>query len=1334
VADLVTGTAIAGYRIEAVLGSGSMGTVYSALDVALERRVALKVLTPELARDERFRERFLRESKLAASLEHPHIVPIHSAGEADGLLYLAMRYIDGQDLAALLRNLGRLDPERTLAILDQVAAALDVAHARGLVHRDVKPANIMLTRHGDGDDYAYLCDFGLAKHTSTVSSLTGSRAIVGTVDYLAPEQIEGRPVDGRADVYALGCVLYECLTGVSPYDRGNELASLLAHVNDPAPVLSERRADLPPVLDTVVATALAKDREQRYATGGALVEAVRAALRGEEPTAPEPRAESAASVRTFLFADVRGYTAYTREHGDEAAAELAASFAALVRDLAPAHAGTMQEVRGDEVLVVFDSARQALRFAVALLAKVAESGLARPVGIGLDAGEAVSMEDGFRGTALNRAARLCALARPGEILASDGVRELAGATPGVAYGFRSVERLKGFDAPVGVVEIHSAEAAPGRQLRRRALRAFLGTRPRARLAAGVVVLIAAGVAVPLLLRSGGSGSAAAKPGTVALLDGKTMKPVASFSDAGAPAALISDSERHLLALDVATASIARIDPQARKVTARFPLNVSPGGIAWAAGSLWVGDADHAAVVRYDPQYGTISARIPLPTGKLDNPDVTNWLAFGAGSVWVSYGQWPFRLARIDPTTNRVAKTFDLGRAEGRAAIAFGDRSLWVASQDTGRLWRIDASTDAVVAQGKLHGGWVEDIRVVNGYAWLPVENDRGVWKVDAGGNIVKNITTGDLPYSLSDDGTHLYVVNQKSATLSRIDTRTDAVETVSVGHRPEAVAVAGGLLWVPLNESPADAVVGLGGKKVVHIVTDGDPLYNTDPATMEAGGAQNMLHGAIDARLLRFPDVAQPRGSTLLPEVSDLPSVSNAGRTYTFRIRPRYRFSPPSHALVTAESMRFSIERALSPKITDPLAQAYNIVGDIVGLKAYRDGRASHISGIRVSGDDLSITLVEPAPDFPTRISLNWFAAVPIGTPILPHGVDRPIPSAGPYYVSAHVGDLEEVVRRNPNYTGPRPHALEAFVFENGVDTAALPDRVSGGSADYVWGDGRQFALGGPLDRRYGSAASAAKRGGPRYFAPQTMAIRYFDYNTARGIFRDPKVRQAVNYVLDRPALASIFDGRPAASPIPPGVPGAGASIPYPVGKPDVARARALAGTAHRTVTLYARSNGPDDATTGQAVAVLRQDLARLGMTVRVRRFDDPWGAAAKPNAPVDLLLNAWYADYADPSDFINVIFDSHPLGYGYPVPYELYADPIFLKEMRRVYLVEGAGRAAAYRNLVARMMRESPPAAVFQVPRTPAQLFSGRLGCQLFRPQDHGYVDLAALCLAPQG
>jgi len=193
---------VSNYRVERLLGSGAMGTVYLAHDVHLERPVALKLLAAELARDERFRERFLRESRTAARLEHPAIVPIYAAGEAEGTLFLAMRYVEGSDLRDIIKRQGPLDPDRVVAIVSQVAEGLDAAHEAGLVHRDVKPGNILV----DPSGRAYLCDFGLAKHSSTVNSLTRDTAFVGTIDYIAPEQIQGGSVDGRADEYALGCM------------------------------------------------------------------------------------------------------------------------------------------------------------------------------------------------------------------------------------------------------------------------------------------------------------------------------------------------------------------------------------------------------------------------------------------------------------------------------------------------------------------------------------------------------------------------------------------------------------------------------------------------------------------------------------------------------------------------------------------------------------------------------------------------------------------------------------------------------------------------------------------------------------------------------------------------------------------------------------------------------------------------------------------------------------------------------------------------------------------------------------------------------------------------
>src|SRR6266536_1011970 len=260
------GETFGGYAIESVLGLGGMETVYLATHKRLARRVALKVITPELALDEDFRARFLRESQLAASLDHPNVIPIYDADEIDGVLYLAMRYVSGPSLLELIRERGSLSPAETLRLAEQIGGALDAAHRAGLVHRDVKPANVLIA---EPDDHAYLCDFGLAKRTSS-TAMTRVGSFLGTVDYSAPEQIEGRPLDGRADVYSLGCVLFHCLTGQAPYTRETEFAVLNAHLHDPPPVASGVRGDLPRSLDGVLATAMAKEPGDRYSSGGAL--------------------------------------------------------------------------------------------------------------------------------------------------------------------------------------------------------------------------------------------------------------------------------------------------------------------------------------------------------------------------------------------------------------------------------------------------------------------------------------------------------------------------------------------------------------------------------------------------------------------------------------------------------------------------------------------------------------------------------------------------------------------------------------------------------------------------------------------------------------------------------------------------------------------------------------------------------------------------------------------------------------------------------------------------------------------------------------------------------
>jgi tRNA A-37 threonylcarbamoyl transferase component Bud32 len=271
---------IAGYRIEARVGRGGMGEVYRAVQLSLGRRVALKVLAPKLADDQVFRRRFLRESRVAASIDHPSIIPIYETGEEGGLLYIAMRYVDGMDLATLLQREGRLAPARALAIMAQVASALDAAHARGLVHRDVKPANVLLAAGPDGaDGHCYLCDFGLIKQVGTEearSALTATDQFVGTIPYVAPEQIEGRALDGRADLYSLGCMLFHCLTGTVPFRGPTDVEVVFAHLREPPPPVSARAPDLPRSMDAIIARAMAKSPEDRWPTCSSLVAALAA--------------------------------------------------------------------------------------------------------------------------------------------------------------------------------------------------------------------------------------------------------------------------------------------------------------------------------------------------------------------------------------------------------------------------------------------------------------------------------------------------------------------------------------------------------------------------------------------------------------------------------------------------------------------------------------------------------------------------------------------------------------------------------------------------------------------------------------------------------------------------------------------------------------------------------------------------------------------------------------------------------------------------------------------------------------------------------------------------
>ncbi|HKR69934.1 MAG TPA: serine/threonine-protein kinase [Streptosporangiaceae bacterium] len=292
IGDFPAGSRIAGYQIQELIGRGGMAVVYRAADVRLDRLVALKVLAPELGSDSAFRQRFIRESRSGAAVDHPNVIPVFEAGEAEGVLFIAMRYVAGRDVRGLIDREGSLRPTRVVSIVTQIASALDAAHASGLVHRDVKPANMLLgaVASGSAPDHVYLSDFGLSKMSVAAVSLTGTGQFLGTLDYMAPEQVEGRPIDGRTDLYALACAAFEMLTGRPPFQREQDLAVMWAQVSTPPPSIRQFRPDLPAEVDRVMSKALAKAPDSRHATCMEFATALRAAFtaRGDVAEAVGP--------------------------------------------------------------------------------------------------------------------------------------------------------------------------------------------------------------------------------------------------------------------------------------------------------------------------------------------------------------------------------------------------------------------------------------------------------------------------------------------------------------------------------------------------------------------------------------------------------------------------------------------------------------------------------------------------------------------------------------------------------------------------------------------------------------------------------------------------------------------------------------------------------------------------------------------------------------------------------------------------------------------------------------------------------------------------------------
>ncbi len=849
--------------------------------------------------------------------------------------------------------------------------------------------------------------------------------------------------------------------------------------------------------------------------------------------------------------------------------------------------------------------------------------------------------------------------------------------------------------------------------------------PRRRVVvAGVAVLLVA-AAVPaalLMTRSESPSSVHVFGNSLAVIDAESNK-IQRQVMVGARPAFVAFDGRALWVANLDDDSISRIDPRTGRVTRTIATDASTAGLAVGAGSVWVANSDAATVSRIDPVYDRTVQTISIRGTGVAGFGVSA-VAFGFGSLWVADSGGT--LSRIRPASRAVVETVVVGG--GSTAMAVGAGAVWVANSWDDTVSRVDP-TNVVTATIPVGRG-PSAIAVGAGAVWVANRLEDTVSRIDPGTGAVKEtIRVGRRPSGIAVDAEAVWVANG-DGTVSRIDPRTnDVSKTIRIGGSPTALAASGGSVWATVAESaPAQPLpVGAGGGVARFNVEDGfdfvDPALAYLPASWQ-------LEYATCAKLLNYPDRPAPAGSLLVPEVAEsLPIVSAGGKRFTFTIRDGFRFSPPSNERVTAQTFKYSIERSLSPKLRRA-AVATQFLDDIVGAKAYREGRAEHIAGVVARGTRLTIELTQAAPDFPARIAMPFFCAVPIGTPVDPGGLPA-IPSAGPYFVASYTPKQQIVLRRNPNYRGPRPHRLEQIVYTLGIPKARTVAQIEAGRADYA-AEGVPPADAARLAARYGARNEETKAGAaPRYFSEPILGVAFLSLNTSRPLFADANLRKAVNHAIDRPALARQKQhpfypaGEPTDQYLPPGAPGFKDVRIYPLDGPDLASARRLAAGKRGRAVLYTCDTAPCP----QQAQIVRANLKAIGINVEVREF--PYGVlfakARTQGEPFDIILGGWLSDHTDPSNFLNALLDGREIKSHANSNWAYFNDSTYNRKLKSASTLSGPQRYRTYGALDADLARNAAPLVAF-ANYARRDFFSARIGCQIYQPV-YGF-DLATLCL----
>jgi len=1040
---------------------------------------------------------------------------------------------------------------------------------------------------------------------------------------------------------------------------------------------------------------------------------------GDRP-ADGPAGEPA-GIRTFLIADVRGYTLFTQERGDEAAAKLAARFARIAREAVEKHGGSVIELRGDEALAVFASARQAILAAIRAQDRFLEETLADPtlplpVGIGLDAGEAVPVEGGYRGGALNLAARLCGQAGAGEILASQGVIHLARKVDGVRTQDRGELHLKNLTEPVRVFRLISEESDPAIRFRefapappKREAAPIRLARAHPVIAALVALALIAAVAVPagLALRSG------AAPATIAgdalaivgLDSGKLEGSVALASRPGDIAVDAGDGSVWVTFPDRGV--VQQIDPETKSIRDTIPVGADPGGIAIGDGSIWVSNGGSSTVSRISPDTNAVVDTIDVPGGPAG-------IAVDQHGVWVA-DSFNASVSKIDPVNGTVKSTIPVG--DHPVDVAVDDHGVWVANAVSGSFSLIDPVSGTEVQQTPVGNG-PQAIDAEPGGVWVANSLDGTVSRIDPNTNTIgQTIRTGSSPSAVTFAGGSTWVSEGPEGSVARIGSGSSSVdETIPLGSETGQEAAGKGVLWVSVRGSQA---AHRGGTLTVRAL---DASFDTlDPSITILTPTWYMLALTNDG-LVGFPRTGGLEGTTLVPDLAEsLPEPSPDGKTYTFHVRQGISYS--NGEPVRPEDFRRAIERVFTNLDAngDPSPGVAYMSG-IVGADACTPGHPCNLSkGIETDDGAGTVTfhLTESEPDFLYRLALPFAFAVPADTPDR-LGKDQLVPATGPYVVEHSTAGKEIVFDRNPHFTSwpARPDGFpDTIVWRLGSDPRRMAADVLGGSSDLMFTapDPDQFN-------------ELSRNDAGQFHLTPAPATWFMSLDTQVAPFDNVDVRRALNFAVDRRRVQKLIGNgtTPTCQIMPPNFPGYAPYCPYTLAPggvwtaPDLAKAQKLvdrSGTAGMNVTVW--SSPPFFASVGSYFVGLLNDL-RYHATLKSVDIDSYRAALYGKPRQSQIAFSGWSTDYPAASGFIGAL-----AGCRSPGNESGFCDPAIDARMaraERLQITDPAKARDAWASIEHDVIDQAPWVPL--VNRSFANIVSQRLGNFQVSPQWGPLVD----------